>query len=499
MKNTIRVICALLAIMMLVTLAVSCAETKTTDDKETTAETKASGEPEDETEEGDALEQRKNVSDDLPEYDADGATFKLAINASTDDYIMTSEDAEDVVDEAVYKRNSSIESRFNCEITVVYDSGDRENYTETSNMVLNSVNSGDDTFDLVASHVVAISNIVLNNVFYNWNDLEYTNFDKPWWAACTTETLTYRGKTLLAVGDVALSSIYETYCMFYNKDLGENYNLPSIYDIIEAGEWTIDKQISLTKDIYEDVNNDGQKDVDDFYGFETDASSNVIAYLWAFDNPIMTKNSDGDLEFSINTTRMPDIVTTILDMFDYNGCFTFFDNDHHVFQIEQFNSDKVIFINGMFKFATSQFRDFKGDYAIIPYPKWNEEQESYYTMVDGGHHALGVSIVETTPDFVSLITEALCAESYKQVVPAYYDVALKVKGTRDEESVAMLDLIMETRAFDFGYVYNGWSGASFWMQNLIQNQDSDWVSFYEKNSPSVITYYEKVIDFFDNL
>ena len=44
----------------------------------------------------------------------------------------------------------------------------------------------------------------------------------------------------------------------------------------------------------------------------------------------------------------------------------------------------------------------------------------------------------------------LNAESYKTVIPAYYEVALKGKYSRDAESAEMLDLIFESRVIDIG-------------------------------------------------
>ena len=49
-----------------------------------------------------------------------------------------------------------------------------------------------------------------------------------------------------------------------------------------------------------------------------------------------------------------------------------------------------------------------------------------------------------------IILEALACESYKSVVPAYYEIALKTKYTRDEDSARMLDIIFENRVFDLG-------------------------------------------------
>ena len=50
--------------------------------------------------------------------------------------------------------------------------------------------------------------------------------------------------------------------------------------------------------------------------------------------------------------------------------------------------------------------------------------------------------------------EALCSESYRYVTPAYYETALKVKYTRDDETSRMLDMIRDSVKFDFAYIYN---------------------------------------------
>ena len=68
------------------------------------------------------------------------------------------------------------------------------------------------------------------------------------------------------------------------------------------------------------------------------------------------------------------------------------------------------------------------------------------------------------------------------MVPAYYDVALKFKGTRDERSIEMLDAIVQSRVFDFGYVYGGW-GCVFWIQYMMEQKSKDITSYYERISP----------------
>ena len=70
------------------------------------------------------------------------------------------------------------------------------------------------------------------------------------------------------------------------------------------------------------------------------------------------------------------------------------------------------------------------------------------------------------------------------MLPAYYETALKYKGTRDEKSVEILDMIVANVIFDFGYVFGGLSsatGAGFWIHKLLQQNSADITSHYEAN------------------
>ena len=141
-------------------------------------------------------------------------------------------------------------------------------------------------------------------------------------------------------------------------------------------------------------------------------------------------------------------------------------------------------------------REMEDDFGFLPYPKWDEKQAEYYTSVDGGHEGLAILKTITDPEFVGIISEALNAESWKRVVPAYYDVSLKFKGTRDEQSIAMLDRIVDSRIFDFGYVYGG-SSPAFWIQNLLELNSRDITSYYRKNFTPFSKNLERLFVSFD--
>ena len=85
------------------------------------------------------------------------------------------------------------------------------------------------------------------------------------------------------------------------------------------------------------------------------------------------------------------------------------------------------------------------------------------------------------------------------MVPAYYETALKTKYTRDDESIAMIDMIVDSRVFDLGYVYDAWNGASFIFQTLISANNPAFESYWASNEKKITAYYnDKVIAFFEN-
>ena len=131
-------------------------------------------------------------------------------------------------------------------------------------------------------------------------------------------------------------------------------------------------------------------------------------------------------------------------------------------------------------------------FGIIPYPKWDEAQKSYYTMSDGAHDVMTVPITCGNVEYASMIIEAMNAETYKQVVPAYYDTAMKVKYSRDDESGQVLDLLMDSRVFDFGYIYN--TGLAFVIQNLVSANSSNTESSYASKMKTAEKQYQEIID-----
>jgi len=160
--------------------------------------------------------------------------------------------------------------------------------------------------------------------------------------------------------------------------------------------------------------------------------------------------------------------------------------------------NRAVFLNDKFDEVIT-FRTMEEDFGIVPYPKFNEAQKNYYTMSDGGASMMAIPTTVEEPDKIGKIISALNAESWKTVVPQYYNIAIKTKFTRDEESVQILDMLLDGRTFDFGFIYTGWNGYAFYLNDLISQKNNSIASWFEKRKNVAEKYLEKVLLSFEEI
>jgi len=445
-----------------------------------------------EPEEVDSLAARMKVSDGLENTDFEGKTFGILGDDACLDYYLMEEETGDVLDDSIYQRNMAVSERFNVELDAkVFPEA------ELTKNLKNSVMAGDNEYQLFAGHIIYAGMAVGDGIYYNWYDMPFIDFEKPWWSDSNVNDLTYKGKAFIAMGDFALTTIDSTYAMYFNKQLAADNNLGNLYQVTNEGKWTLDYLANVSKDVYRDLNGDGKAGTEDLYGFIMWARSSVNTFLYAFGEKLAKQQKDGSIVMDYYNEKVINIYEKFIPfLWESEGVYVDCAIPSGGNFSTMFLNDQALFYPTIFRFAGTSLREFETDYGIIPYPKWDEAQDEYYTMVDGGHEGLGIPLSVSETEFVGTIVEALNAESWKRVVPVYYDIVLKTKGSRDEESVEMLDRIFNNRIFDFGYVYGQW-GAAFWVQYLVEAKSSDIASYYEKNHAKYDQTMKDVFEFFE--
>ena len=478
MKRTLSLILALLMLLSAF-LAVACAEdTGTTEESDTKAEgSETVAETEAET-------QRSDVSDNLPENTYDGADFNILTYYKNESWFkMTEEEAEDVLDESIYKRNDKVEQRFDIKLTYK-GAGDSFEYWDCSQAMQQSIASDEDIYDAYINHVIQTGIDTANFYFQDMTKADYIDFDQPWWCA-VTEDLSYNGVVLFAIGSYDMTALGNTYGIAYNKGIGADYGVTDdLIELVNNKTWTVEKMNSYIKDVYYDFNGDSQKDADDIYGLVL-TGRGTSEDSWFFS--LGGKNCEIEKDGTITTTFMSEWVTDFVQWFydltwDAPYCYTDF---------ETWNLGSKRFVLGKTMFAEttfnlySQYKEVSGlDYMLLPYPMWTEEEGRYYSCVDAGHTAQAIPITVKDTEYSSIILEALNAESWKLVVPAFYDITLKTKTAGDDTEAEMIDLIANCRVYDFGYYYGQWCPPHYAITDAIKAKDTNFVSIYESNYKS---------------
>ena len=484
MKSTRIISLVLLAAMLTGTIA--CGEAKPSSDDTTAAGTDSETLP--------AVTGRDAVSDGLPEKDFGGATFTILDRTKYSYEFGVTEENGDLLNDAVFRRNQTVEDRFNADITTYTIPCSWGAESDAFNATLrSSIMAGDGAFDLVAGYAATIPALVSDGLFYDWNKLDYVDFSKPWWSELVAEELTINGKMFLATGDLSLALWQGMNCIYFNKVLGESYNIGDMYQTVLDGKWTLDKLIELSKDIYRDLDGDTKQSDDDFYGLLCGYETEIDNMKEAFEIHVTTKGSDGFPEITLVNEHTIAVVQK-LNSFIHENDGVFFTSSEPRLKCQNAFSDG----RGVFYTATlgksEQLRAMDDDFGILPYPKYDESQESYHSTSLDEFSLFVIPTDVKDPEMTAILTEALCAESYKQVVPVFYDTALKTKAARDEDSSAMIDIIRDSLTFDFGYLHSSSiDSVGHMFVGWIRENNNNIVSSYDARSSGFATKLEKVL------
>ena len=437
------------------------------------------------------------MNDDLPD-DLDFTGRELRILSAVGYYgpsetfhaSVIYEASGDILDDAIFERNSSIMDRFGITIT--------ENalpYPEALSQIRASISAGDDAYDIVSLVDRDALSLANEGMIYYMDEVPYIDFDKPYWNQSLNESMSIKGRKILAYSDMVLTAYDFTHILTFNKQLVADLSLESPYDLVESGQWTLDKFNEYIMLGSADLNGDTIYDQNDRYGFAS-LSKHLAPCFWiAAECSSIVKNSDGIPEYTIGSERMIDVLDRVYEMTWGNNywCNQVTEANANV-GYQMFSTDQILFCNSNFgQLLGATFREMKTDYGIIPYPKYDETQESYYSRVEGGNPYF-VPITAGDPDFSGAMLEALACESHNRVIPTYYETALKSKFTRDEQSAQILDLIMNTRVYDFGdtffcsYLRDGLVGPAFSAGNQLT------MTMIESNRGTIEAEIQKVLD-----
>lgn len=422
--------------------------------------------------------------DGLPEdLDFGGAEVKLHaslwMGVTKDplaEYYIEEENG-DIVNDAVYQRNCTVEDRLNVRLAYTWNETVWDTHDEELSFYISSIMAGDDAFDAVFYIAHLLPSVAVSGFMHNLADMKYIDLSQPWWAQMYNSAATVGGKLYFATGDIALGNYLHSYCMFFNHALIDTLKLENPYDLVDSGKWTLDKLRSMSVASYSDLNGNAAADKDDRFGLVVEGENIISGFMESSKVNIIEIAKDGmSGEYVFGNEHNVNVVEKVRELlFDSEGVLYVKDSSGYANEYI-FTKGNVVFTGGWFG-DTDYYREMNFDYGIIPYPKYDEAQDDYYSRIGTACPVVAVPVTTDNPDMVSAVLEVMAAEGYYQIRPAYFDMALKNKYSRDEKTKDMVDKIIENVTVDFGtiFVYS-LNNISDKFKNTIKKNQSDWVS-----------------------
>ncbi|MBO6053078.1 MAG: hypothetical protein J6Q17_05020, partial [Clostridia bacterium] len=139
-----------------------------------------------------------------------------------------------------------------------------------------------------------------------------------------------------------------------------------------------------------------------------------------------------------------------------------------------------------------QLGDMEDDYGIVTYPKLTEAQENYYNGIDGSLIALP-AVSASDLERTCVVKEALSVESMNIYYPAYYEISLKNRYVRDEDSIRMLEIITKANTYDVGAAVDYSAIRGPWL-DCLESGNGDFASAVAKNLKRANKAMEKLIE-----
>jgi len=415
--------------------------------------------------------------------DYEGYNFRILTRKGmlVDQYVE--EETGDIVNDAVFKRNEYVKTLLNIDITASETStggGETE--------ALSGILAGDDQYDLIFPHSRSSFQYAVQNTLINYNEVETIHLDKPWWSPDIIDSCNINNHLYVLDGDIATHRLNYAMTMYFNKTLFDELGFEYPYEMVTKGEWTFDEFSKLVKKGSKDLNGDGvMNPADDQYGFYSSDWQSPISIIYTGGIRIYDKDAKGIPQLTLNQDKTVDIFTEYFDLVDSDDVFVRTEQASSGYGAKYTGSD--LFTDGRALFtdrglgSAKSMRAMNDDFGIIPLPKFSEDDE-YATIVNGHASLMLMPITVEDENRSGNIAEALCAIGSKEVIPAFYEVSLKTKFSRDAESEEMIDIIKDSIIYDLGYV----SGGTFQSigRDLLYS-GGEFSSHYNANESAALT------------
>ena len=359
----------------------------------------------------------------------------------------------DLVGDMIYDRTAWLEENFGIVMGCEYVPHGDKFVTAVRTMV--ETTSQD--YQLVNYFAFGAQRVMGQDYFLNLSDVEYVDFEDPWWVDSAVEALSLGDYVEFCASDMLLLDKGATTLMYYNIGMAEDLGITDLYDLVRNYEWTIDALAEYAELAWDDANGDDIYDHNDRWGISNGDDPVHNLYIGS-GYKFINKNEDGTFYYQYRTEEeTTDVMIDILEKVMYADWYwnSWIHRDLGSDYQPKFQDGKALFSFSKAKNCL-ELKNMKENYGILPIPMYDTNQDQYYSQVSNYVDALiavPMSAAGNT-EIIGAAIELLSYYSYYNIYDNFFEVIIQNRGTRDAESKEMLGIIFETRTYDMGLLYD---------------------------------------------
>ncbi|MBQ8495874.1 MAG: hypothetical protein IJ489_00260 [Clostridia bacterium] len=408
------------------------------------------------------------------DVDFGGKTFVIAGDDGESDGFNSCEEIyseeADAISVAVRERNLIMSQLYNCNIEL--HTSDNP-YTAA----MNEVTSNQHTIDFY-NHQHGVANTATSGNNYNLYTLGI-DFSNEWWDQQYVETNTLRNASGMdtlysCIGDFSLISYACTHTLIFNKDVYENSPInDNVYELVKNKQWTMDKFMEMCKAAAKETsgNTTLKTSEGDILGWIRTGHATHGLHVASALSIIETRDKALYFEAVNNTAQWTTVIDKAIEVWSmpegetlgYSSIPAAVAGGYTLFSSEILNS------------SLRKLKDYENlRVGLLPYPMYSESQENYAHYVDNHLYAYSVPTSVSEIDEMGKFIELFGYHSKYIVRTAWIDT-YAYEYCSDPESAEMLDIILDTRTYDPGYLmFSVLEGDLSQMISSGQNNIAKW-------------------------
>ena len=443
------------------------------------------------------------------DYDSEFTMYMMSVNNFPEFYVLEESNGSPM-DEAVYTRQERVKKWLGVEMVNKVDGNN--NRGDYISILQNAVMNKDGTLEALLTHYnIGIPQLINGSYLKDFSEITEIDLNADYWNYDFMDSIELKGHLYLGFGDC---NILFAYLVSFNKNMMDQYASADVfegktlYDMVRDYEWTLDKMISISSLVYEDLNGDGVKDAGDKFGYAAAAWEPYMSFIHASGMNIMEQDpASGSYNVALNSDKYYSRIDTLIKKLaelskaetswvDYRVKVV------HADDVLQLTSNRVL-MSIYDTLHLPEYLNYNIEFGVLPLPMFDSAQKEYRALQYGGNICI--------PTYVKnekMVGETLEMYNYysSSVRITFYEKVLGKQVADAPDDSAMLDIIWDGVCTDVGFTYQNtttitsttdWNtlggcmvrltnpsstdgGLSSWFAKHVSAQQNGFDNFYKK-------------------